>query len=266
MRNLPSPTTLTRRSVVGNHVVKSFVSALWLSFVGILFGGSYGALWLDASTVRSLAREDGFFEYSTAIAFLVACVVALTLFAKSTSGNNLFFFTTRRNIFYVLLAFLFFVIAGEELSWGQRIVGFDISESIRARNIQEEFNIHNLEFFDRRGAAASNDSTLLVFLTIQRMYSMFWLAYCFLIPIISRVMEPVAALTRSVNLPLAPVWLGVLFPINYLCSFFLLKGVPGGAGNLSRQVVEITEFVFSALFLALVCAWALDQRRRRLGR
>ena len=259
MRNLPNPTTLTRRSVVGNHVVKSFVSALWLSFVGILFGGSYGALWLDASTIHSLAREDGFFEYSTAIAFLVACVVALTLFAKSTSGNNLFFFTTRRNIFYVLLAFLFFFIAGEELSWGQRIVGFDTPESIRARNLQEEFNIHNLEFLDR---AASNDSTLLVFLNIERMYSMFWIAYCFLIPVISRVMGPVAALTRSVNLPLAPVWLGVLFPINYLCSIFVL----GVVSNLGGEVVEIKEFVFSALFLALVCAWALDQRRRRPGR
>ena len=239
------------------------MSVPWLSFVGILFVGSYGVLGLDESAVRSLTREDGLFEYSTAIFFLVASIVALTLFAKSTSGNNLFFFKTRRNIFYVLLAFLFFFGAGEELSWGQRIVGFDTPESIRARNIQEELNIHNLEFLDRRGAAAANDSTLLVFRTVDRMFWMFWFTYCFLIPTISQVIEPVAALMRRANVPLAPVWLGVLFPINYLCAFFLLRLVDLGMQPDDLGVNEIKEFIFSALFLALVCYWTLDKRSRR---
>ena len=135
------------------------MSVPWLSFIGILFVGSYGALWLDESAIHLLTREDGLFEYSTATTFLVASIVTLTLFAKSISGNDLFFFPTRRNIFYLLLGFLFLFGAGEELSWGQRIVGFDTPESIRARNVQEELNIYNLEFLDRRGVAASNDST-----------------------------------------------------------------------------------------------------------
>ena len=166
------------------------MSVPWLSFVGILFVGSYGTLWLDESVVHSLTQEDGLFEYSTAISFLVASIVAFILFAKSTAGNSLSRFPIRRNIFYLLLAVLFFFGAGEELSWGQRLVGFDTPGSIRAQNVQEELNIHNLEFLDRRGAAASRDSTLLVFLTVDRMFAIFWLTYCFLIPTISYILDP----------------------------------------------------------------------------
>ena len=199
------------------------MSVPWLSFVGILFVGSYGTLWLDESVVHSLTQEDGLFEYSTAISFLVASIVAFILFAKSTAGNSLCRFPIRRNIYYLLLAVLFFFGAGEELSWGQRLVGFDTPGSIRAQNVQEELNIHNLEFLDRRSAAASRDSTLLVFLTVDRMFAIFWLTYCFLIPTISYILEPVAAVIRRVDLPLAAVWLGMLFPINYLCSILLLR-------------------------------------------
>ncbi len=35
---------------------------------------------------------------------------------------------------------------GEEISWGQRIFGFDTPESIKELNYQEEFTIHNLQF------------------------------------------------------------------------------------------------------------------------
>ena len=68
---------------------------------------------------------------------------------------------------------------------------------------------------------------------------------------------------RRVDLPLAPVWLGMLFPINYLCSILLLRWVSSESRDLGQPILEIKEFIVGALFLALVCSWALDQRRRR---
>src|SRR5690606_21726008 len=36
--------------------------------------------------------------------------------------------------------------AGEEISWGQRIFGFDTPEAIYQHNAQGEMNLHNLKF------------------------------------------------------------------------------------------------------------------------
>ena len=37
-----------------------------------------------------------------------------------------------------------FFIAGEEISWGQRIFGYMTPDWVAERNIQKEFNLHNL--------------------------------------------------------------------------------------------------------------------------
>lgn len=42
------------------------------------------------------------------------------------------------------LALFFFICAGEEISWGQRLFGFATPESVREVNEQAEFNLHNL--------------------------------------------------------------------------------------------------------------------------
>ena len=196
------------------------MALMWMGMLGAFVLGSHGVLWLDESLTVSLAREDGPFEYGTAAIFLVASLSAAVLFARSESGNDLRLFRTRRNVFYLLLSLLFAFGAGEEISWGQRIIEFDTPEAIRRINVNGEFNIHNLWLFDRRGTAAHSESPLLVFLAmaIDRMFSMFWLTYCVLIPILNHAIGRVARFARHINLPIPPIWIGVLFPINYLCS------------------------------------------------
>ena len=43
-------------------------------------------------------------------------------------------------------AVVLFIAMGEEISWGQRILGFETPESISEINFQDEFNIHNISF------------------------------------------------------------------------------------------------------------------------
>jgi len=42
---------------------------------------------------------------------------------------------------------LSFVFAGEEISWGQRYLGYETPEALADENVQFEFNLHNLEIF-----------------------------------------------------------------------------------------------------------------------
>lgn len=85
------------------------------------------------------AVEDGIVEYATAV-FLFFCFAVLATQALSLTGKG------RRLAAgcTVLYALLFFFAAGEEVSWGQRIFGWESSEFFLERNYQAETNIHNL--------------------------------------------------------------------------------------------------------------------------
>ncbi|MCB1121119.1 MAG: hypothetical protein KJT03_06205 [Verrucomicrobiae bacterium] len=52
---------------------------------------------------------------------------------------------------FVCFGILFLFGAGEEISWGQRIFGFETPPAIREINGQDEFNVHNIDkgLFDR---------------------------------------------------------------------------------------------------------------------
>jgi len=47
-------------------------------------------------------------------------------------------------LWFLGMTFATFVMAGEEVSWGQNVFGFAPPESVRAINAQQEFNFHNL--------------------------------------------------------------------------------------------------------------------------
>ncbi len=85
------------------------------------------------------AREDGYVEYGTAIFLFVASLVLL-MNARSLKarGAGLALACT---VFYALL---FFFAAGEEISWGQRIFGWETGETFQQINKQQETNLHNL--------------------------------------------------------------------------------------------------------------------------
>lgn len=97
-----------------------------------------------------LSREDGAAEYSGAFAFL-ACGIVLFLAAKK-KYTDIF-----SKVLLYIFALFFVIAAGEEISWGQRIIGWSTPDQLAAINDQNETNFHNInkKFFDRlydRGA------------------------------------------------------------------------------------------------------------------
>ena len=86
----------------------------------------------------SFIREDGPIEYSTSFIYFI-------LFFVSILFGNLFLKTKRNIQGFIFYAFsvVFIFIALEEISWGQRLFGFETPDFLSS-NLQDEFTIHNL--------------------------------------------------------------------------------------------------------------------------
>lgn len=103
-----------------------------------LAGVLLGLFLVAPATFSELGREDGPAENVTAVVFLVAAVATAVATVR----------TRRRGApGVVLLAIVtlgLFVSGMEEISWGQRIVGFTGPETLTGANLQQEANLHNL--------------------------------------------------------------------------------------------------------------------------
>lgn len=86
-----------------------------------------------------IRRELGIIELATLTFLFTAIVAAVTLIRRATHAPR------EARVWYVVLAVGCFYFAGEEASWGQHVLGFQPPESIREANMQEEFNIHNID-------------------------------------------------------------------------------------------------------------------------
>ena len=96
---------------------------------------------------KLIIKEDGWVETLTALGFILAGIITLRipqysrLFTSTKTQGQIF------KAFCILLALAFFVVAGEEISWGQRIFDVSTPEAIQDQNRQGEINLHNLETF-----------------------------------------------------------------------------------------------------------------------
>ena len=99
----------------------------------------YGKFFIGISWFDWLKSEDGPLEWMQFIEYALSSLLAFLIFLKSKKKDI-------NSFIWLLIAFLSFLIAGEEISWGERIFGFSI-ESIKELSIQDETNFHNLPFF-----------------------------------------------------------------------------------------------------------------------
>ena len=87
----------------------------------------------------TFAAEDTLVEYGTALFLLVASVV-LAAHAVSLGARG----ARVAMVLTAIYALMFFFASGEEISWGQRIFGWESGEFFQAHNKQDETNLHNL--------------------------------------------------------------------------------------------------------------------------
>jgi len=111
-----------------------------LFIYGFVYILPYGRDLIGFSWFDWLRSEDGPLEWIQFIEYAISSILALLIYLRTKRKKNI------NSIIWLLIAFLSFVIAGEEISWGERITGIGIN-SISEINVQGETNFHNLPFF-----------------------------------------------------------------------------------------------------------------------
>ena len=87
--------------------------------------------------------EDSLIEWLQFICYFSSSIISfLIIFLDKTKDKF-----KLNNIFWLILAIFCFCVAGEEISWAERITNFG-SNAIREINVQGETNLHNLNGFN----------------------------------------------------------------------------------------------------------------------
>lgn len=111
---------------------------IWsIPVVAILLG--VVAVGMGKKAYKIYTMEDGIAEIIQVFLYLTAFVYCLKVTKKLWQTDQKIIGA----MYWVVLIGLFFMI-GEELSWGQRIFGWETSETLREINKQEETNLHNI--------------------------------------------------------------------------------------------------------------------------
>ena len=160
--------------------------------------------WLDFDTIFLLGYEDGFFEYLTAILFFIASILMLRTGIKS------------KNWWFIGLFVLLFVGAGEEISWGQRLIGIETPDELKKVNVQGEINLHNLEFFNRENFDKSVKTGWKKFLTVNTIYRAFIMVYGVIIPLLALFLPIVNRLLQRLSIPVIHLQLGIYFFFSWM--------------------------------------------------
>ncbi len=229
----------------------------------ILLVCSYSVLLTESpDTAFRLSVEDGIIEYLSAIFFFLASLILFYLFAITTSETRDFIFKSKRNYFILLLGLFFFFCAGEEISWGQRIIGVDTPEFMKEMNAQKEINIHNLFIFQATDSKNNIKTGLQVLLTGNKIFAYVWITLCVLIPVLYRFSARSKQFLKRISFPVIPLWLGILFPINQLLSkiFENMDLFPR-----LTPIIETKETDFGLLYLIVSIILYLQTRNKNFS-
>ena len=124
--------------------ISSKVSLLPIYYLIFIYGFVYilpfgenliGITWFDL-----LKKEDGPLEWLQFSQFFISSLMGLFIFYKSKKKRS------TNALIWLFFSIFCFLIAAEEISWGERITGFTLN-SISDLSIQGETNFHNLPFF-----------------------------------------------------------------------------------------------------------------------
>jgi len=223
----------------------SVIALIWLLVSYLLF------FLFDNYTIQWITKEDGIYETAGALFFLISSLLFFYLYFSNSKGNRIFNLKTKKNIFLLLLGILFFIAVGEEISWGQRLLGIDTPGVFNEANRQNELNIHNLSFLHIKTKTGE--------LNIHTLFLLFWLFFCLIIPILNKTSSKISKILQKINLPIVPIWIGLLFVLNTLLARLVIYS---NLDNIHRSLSEIKESNYALLFLIVAIFFVLDKRNK----
>jgi len=199
----------------------------------ILFFGLFGIKAGYPDIYSALIQEDAGVENIQALTYLASSLLAFFVSAKFLR-NGLFFGAILHSVLAIGLLF----ISIEEISWGQRLMGFGLPEFFARHNTQNELSIHNL--------APIQLALHGIYILIGAYGSFAW--------ILARHIEPrLNENRRQLVSYLAPDWfISPYFFFTLLTYILLESNRPGEGSFLKWKDQEIAELLLSLGFLILV--------------
>ena len=94
-----------------------------------------GLTWFDL-----LKLEDGPLEWLQFSEYFISSIFGIFIYFKSKNKKTI------NSFIWLILSAYCFIVAAEEISWGERITGFSLN-FLTEISIQSETNLHNLPFF-----------------------------------------------------------------------------------------------------------------------
>lgn len=117
----------------------SLAEKITLTYVLLIVLIAFALFFFSPASLDVYLEEDGIIEWLTVFGLLAGFIVCLSRFFKFLKIRGWWFLTVT-----LVLSLLLFMAAGEEISWGQRILGIKSSEYFLKHNAQGETNLHNL--------------------------------------------------------------------------------------------------------------------------
>ncbi len=199
----------------------------------ILITGTYAVLAFNYPVAYIRATyEDMYGEWTQTFLFASAFVFSLVL---ATSSH-------RQRPFFILLSLALFYVVMEEISWGQRLFGFETPDFFRRHNLQDETNIHNLLV----GPVSTPTKQLIEYLLAGGL-TLYGLVY----PLLIRVRWQPALFLESSGLVASPLY---LWPFFITAAFLEL-------GLLNFNEAEIAEVLIAFALAATGAHYWLFRRQ-----
>lgn len=189
------------------------------------------------------AVEDGFVENWTLVPLLFATIYAL--YQVGFHGRHK---TWHFSAFMLLVALFSFFVAGEEISWGQRVFDVQSPAFFKQHNAQAETNLHNMVLGDKK----INKIIFSQLLTVGVAF------YLLLLPVLYDKNEGVRSFVDRVGLPIAQLYQIVAC----LLLFGSILFIPSGKN------AEILEAGITTLFLLIFLfpknVWVFEKEQHRI--
>lgn len=110
-----------------------------LAMVAVILATGFILRFKSPANFEWFVKEDNLIEWITVLFLLLASFICIARFITLFKKRSWWFLLVT-----VLLGLFLFFAAGEEISWGQRILGVESSEFFEKNNAQGETNLHNL--------------------------------------------------------------------------------------------------------------------------
>jgi hypothetical protein len=209
-----------------------------ISIIALIFIGCSIYLLVDEKTKIFIGQEDGLYEWGTAIFFLFASILFFLSFVRTKA------------LLLGLLAVVFFMGFGEEISWGQRLFNIKEPEIMNEINVQHELNLHNIQVFNDQDFGGVKKTGLQRLLEINMLYRIFSVIYLICIPVFFYHFKWRPIRKNKLRMPVPPVSLGIFFFISW-AVFYSLKLIflrAGKSEEVFKTPIEMFEFTSAFIY------------------